>query len=115
MIIIGVDCAAQWTDTGVSIATYRRDSVTIHQAWKGSKDLPHRLGDVLADSKTVLLALDAPLGWPTALGLDLARHAAGQELRAVPDQLFSRETDRFLRTPVSASGEGSAPTRVRCL
>lgn len=97
MIIVGVDCAAQWNRTGVSIARYRGNSVTIQQAWKGTKDLPQRLADVLADSETALLALDAPLGWPTPLGLDLVRHAAGQELSELPDQLFIRDTDRFVR------------------
>ena len=97
MIIVGVDCAAQWHRTGVSIARYQGNSVKIHQAWTGKKDLPQRLADVLADSETALLALDAPLGWPTALGRDLVHHVAGQELSELPDRLFSRDTDRFVR------------------
>jgi predicted nuclease with RNAse H fold len=97
VIIVGVDCAAQWTHTGVSVATYENDCVTIGEAWKGRKDLPERLCNILIAADTALLALDAPLGWPAALGSHLLHHSAGCELSELPDQLFSRETDRFVQ------------------
>jgi hypothetical protein len=44
-----------------------------------------------------LIAIDAPLGWPTTLGKSLATHRAGQVLRADPEMLFRRFTDHTVR------------------
>ncbi len=44
-----------------------------------------------------LLALDAPLGWPAALGQYLVQHQAGDPLPIDPNLLFRRETDRVIR------------------
>lgn len=45
----------------------------------------------------VLLAIDAPLGWPAALGPALARHRAGSPLPLPANDLFRRETDKVVR------------------
>lgn len=50
-----------------------------------------------AASGPVLLALDAPLGWPTPLSDSVSAHRAGEPLAAEPDVMFSRETGRFIR------------------
>lgn len=44
-----------------------------------------------------VLALDAPLGWPSALGNALSQHSAGEPLAASADALFRRETDRLVQ------------------
>jgi predicted RNase H-like nuclease len=54
-----------------------------------------RVVDWIADDPRVLLAMDAPLGWPAALGDALAAHRAGDFLPVEPNQLFRRATDRF--------------------
>lgn len=46
----------------------------------------------------MLLALDAPLGWPAALGVTLASHRAGEPPEHAPDRLFHRRTDDWVRT-----------------
>ncbi len=46
----------------------------------------------------VLLALDAPLGWPAALGVALAGHRAGGPLEHTPNRLFRRRTDDWVRS-----------------
>ena len=46
---------------------------------------------------SVLLALDAPLGWPTPLANALINHCAGDEIEAEANDLFRRTTDRFIR------------------
>ncbi len=43
-----------------------------------------------------LLALDAPLGWPTDLA-SIATHSAGAAITAPRDRMFRRETDRFIK------------------
>ena len=45
----------------------------------------------------MLLALDAPLGWPAPLGDALAGHRAGDPLDASAHALFRRATDRDVR------------------
>lgn len=43
-----------------------------------------------------LLALDAPLGWPTDLSC-IANHSAGAAIATPRDLMFRRETDRFIK------------------
>jgi predicted nuclease with RNAse H fold len=43
-----------------------------------------------------VIALDAPLGWPAALGDALFSHRAGETIDAEAEHLFRRETDRFV-------------------
>lgn len=49
-----------------------------------------------APAARCLLALDAPLGWPTDLAV-IANHSAGAPLDASRDQMFRRDTDRFIK------------------
>ncbi len=55
-----------------------------------------------------LLALDAPLGWPTSLGETLIDHEAGQQVAVDSDKLFHRETDTRIKLP-----SGRKPLEVR--
>ena len=43
--------------------------------------------------QAVLLAMDAPLGWPDSMGAALVGHTAGMPLSASADRMFQRETD----------------------
>ena len=52
------------------------------------------------DSSRVLLALDAPLGWPAPLSKALASHEAGAALAVQPNDLFRRLTDRVVRDKI---------------
>jgi hypothetical protein len=45
----------------------------------------------------VLVAIDAPLGWPGELGQSLALHKAGGPIDRAANSMFRRETDRFIR------------------
>lgn len=51
----------------------------------------------LSNRQPVLLALDAPLGWPTDLGSSLSRHHAGDVITPSPERLFSRYTDTEIK------------------
>ena len=44
-----------------------------------------------------MLALDAPLGWPVAMGTTLRRHQAGGSVDVSPDRMFKRITDRCVK------------------
>lgn len=63
----------------------------------------------------VLIALDAPLGWPVALGQALASHRAGEPVHVQANELFRRETDREIRrrfgkTPLDVGADRIART-----
>ena len=47
-----------------------------------------------------VIAIDAPLGWPSALGTALSRHQAGGPLVDEAHLLFRRATDRFIKARV---------------
>jgi predicted RNase H-like nuclease len=51
----------------------------------------------LREAKQVLLAFDAPLGWPQALGTALYQHRAGGSLPPQADPLFRRATDQWVK------------------
>lgn len=55
------------------------------------------LTDCMNDGGRVLLALDAPLGWPKPLGCHLVEHRAGEKIPEKSDVLFRRATDRFVK------------------
>lgn len=55
------------------------------------------LAQWVSSAEHVLLAVDAPLGWPAPLGRSLLDHRAGEPLEPAPNDLFRRETDRFVK------------------
>ena len=66
-------------------------------------------------SDKVLLAFDAPLGWPDAMGNSLVIHQAGQEISSPANKLFRRCTDdeiynRFRIRPLEVGANLSART-----
>lgn len=61
-------------------------------------------------SPRALLALDAPLGWPAALGRELAGHEAGRSFAADAHTMFGRLTDdeihrRLRRRPLEVAAD----------
>jgi hypothetical protein len=67
-----------------------------------------------------ILSFDAPLGWPIALRRGLADHSAGEPLCGARDELFSRETDRFVhaqtgKPPLRVGADRIAATAARTL
>lgn len=72
------------------------------------------------DFKDVLFALDAPLGWPQALGAELRDHQAGGRLNSCADRLFRRDTDSFIKCrvgkqPLDVGADRIARTAVSAL
>lgn len=94
MQIIGVDCATVPGRTGVARGVWHPSGLTLHEVTVG--DPVSRLVPWCAEPGPTLLAFDAPLGWPAALGDRLVEHRAGGSLGASPDRLFRRETDRHI-------------------
>ena len=107
--IIGVDCATKPGRVGIARGRAESDALVIEEVVLGSKerDPASVAADWLAGRERVLLALDAPLGWPQALGPALSQHRAGAPIAASADRLFRRETDEEIRRRL-----GKAPLEV---
>ncbi len=50
--------------------------------------------------ETILIALDAPLGWPMGLGEVLQYHSAGSPADRCSNEMFRRSTDRYIKEKV---------------
>lgn len=97
-MLIGIDCATLPTKTGLARAEARgrRCRVTDAMLARTKDGLADTVAGWVSDADHVLIAIDAPLGWPTPLADELALHRAGEPLRGDPDRLFRRATDRHV-------------------
>lgn len=94
MIIVGLDAASDLRKFGVVVCRWTRGSLSL--LVHGTLDQPHVLDSItqqLRGADRALLAIDAPLGWPAALGQSLAHHQAGQGIAVAQNTLFRRATD----------------------
>jgi predicted RNase H-like nuclease len=98
--IIGVDCATVNSKVGLAFGRFADGRAIITEAYLCPKDKTVSEMIVAALQPPTLLALDAPLGWPAPLGRALVDHTAGKPIPAFPDELFNRETDRFIQQTV---------------
>jgi hypothetical protein len=113
--ILGIDCAVDPRRRGVARGRLRDGRCVVDSAWRGDRcDLPALVREARTDGP-VLLALDAPLGWPSALGTELGRHRAGAPVTATADAMFRRHTDRMVaarlgKTPLDIGADRIART-----
>jgi len=115
--IIGVDCATENSKVGVARGSLdggvaRINEVVVCDKERSAADY---IASWISSTDPVLLALDAPLGWPQPLGVSLANHRAGDELFVAPNDIFRRATDRFTqrtlgKTPLDVGADRIART-----
>jgi len=96
--IIGVDCAVDRKKVGMAVGLLENGRVRLlypppgpEFKWSGAG-----AGEIvkwIEGDDPVLLAFDAPLGWPRDLAPGLANHHAGDLVVAKPDKMFHRKTD----------------------
>ena len=90
--IIGVDCATRDNHVGLALGELKNKVGRLLTVDGGDPvEIISRWCD---EGSPSLIALDAPLGWPSALADGLTRHHAGQPLGDCADELFHRATDR---------------------
>lgn len=111
ILLIGIDCATKANKVGIAMGSLAEDGrVIVTDAWRGSAakggDWQAVVKQRVEAATNVLIALDAPLGWPRAMGAALAVHKAGASIDLPPsshskvspdDQMFVRETDLMVR------------------
>ena len=101
MLLIGLDAASQLSNFGFAIGSVESDKVSIKEAGIIGDDeyaIEDMIANHLRDADRAVVAIDAPLGWPAALGNALVPHAAGDNLSVEKNSLFKRNTDKTVRS-----------------
>jgi predicted nuclease with RNAse H fold len=120
--LLGIDCATQPEKVGLALAEQNGAGVRILRCAKASKSAqPATIAaEWLAGCDGVLIALDAPLGWPRSLGQCLSTHKAGLPTGVDSNHMFSRNTDmdifrRLGKRPLEVGADRIARTAVSAL
>lgn len=100
--IIGIDCATNDKKVGIARGLLSANNLEIDLITKptAKSSIGNTISPWLGRTTTTLLAMDAPLGWPIDLGSSLTQHQAGNYIPINSNQLFRRETDRFIKSRV---------------
>ncbi len=118
--LVGIDCATEARNVGLALATWNESGIVLREvaclrSWGA-------ITETVASWCTpgTLLALDAPLGWPTPMGEALASHMAGAPIEAPTNALFRRATDDFVarhvgKRPLDVGADRIARTAHRAL
>jgi hypothetical protein len=98
--LIGVDCAVQAKGIGIAVGICSEGAVTIDEILVGPNDPAQVLAPIIQANGPALLAFDSPLGWPKPMGQLLIVHQASAALAVDANDLFRRETDRFVKRKI---------------
>lgn len=100
--IIGIDCATDRKKVGISLGYVIGNELIIDQVLKptGNESVSDVVSNWIAEDMPTLLAIDAPLGWPESLGKNLIAHIAGNTISCESNDMFRRETDRFIKREI---------------
>ena len=101
--IIGIDCATEPKKIGLALGEWSEHRLHISEVTivgDGIDALIAKIGAwVSGYDGPVLIAIDAPLGWPQGMRTALKDHAAGESLVVTDDHaMFRRTTDRAIKT-----------------
>ena len=128
--IVGIDMAVDRRSIAIARASYSDAQATfvIDELVLGAALSPPDVDDRLVETVLTmgpaiaeriagptLLAMDAPLGWPTTLARVLAEHQAGQPLALEVrqrDRMFVRRTDREITERFGRAGISVRPLEV---
>ena len=107
--IIGIDCAVRAKRTGLALGVFKRRRVEVSEVRVGEShdSIVRVVANWIAETKNPLVALDAPLGWPSELARSLSSHQSGAPIDAQANRMFRRLTDR-----VTKSQTGKLPLDV---
>lgn len=102
MHLIGWDCAVESKKCGIAFGDVIGGSLVVESVEIGLSDkaLTGTIADHIISNEPCLLAIDAPLGWPSKLGEALRDHVASGALPHLSNDLFRRSTDRFIKKTI---------------
>lgn len=120
--ILGIDAAVDPRNIGFALLEHRSGRWRVTAAQTGTKDsdpaeAAHKLLNI---EQPLLVAIDAPLGWPEALKDSLGAHQAGTAMAHEANELFARDTDRHVqkatgRKPLDVGADRIARTAKAAL
>lgn len=97
--VIGIDWATKAANVGLCLAERRGQTLKTQKLLLGSEcsSPVSQIREWVEEFEgQVLLALDAPLGWPRPMGSILHQHQAGQGIGVEANRFFRRTTDTFV-------------------
>jgi len=91
--VIGIDAATQARNVGLARGVATPARIEVEEALTPSSN--EEAAETVAGwcRGETLIAIDAPLGWPRAMGRALASHRAGDVIEAPAHDVFRRRTD----------------------
>lgn len=117
MIVIGLDCATEDSKVGLALGKYDAGAIKVLaiEICSRERTAASVITTWLDGAEDALLAIDAPLGWPLQLAGSLSSHQAGATINTSPNDMFRRETDRFIqreigKTPLDVGADRIART-----
>jgi hypothetical protein len=119
--VVGIDCAVDARRTAVACADVQADRLEIREATLcGAKGVAQLACEMAGSEAPTLFAMDAPLGWPVAIGDALAQHRAGAAIMAAGHSFFRRRTDEIVKReagqqPLDVGADRIARTAVAAL
>lgn len=96
LTVIGIDCATEASNIGIALASTKNGQTEVADVQIGGRTMLEKLLNWIDEAGPVLLALDAPLGWPMAMGEELPNHRAGCRISVARNEMFRRITDRII-------------------
>lgn len=102
MQLIGWDCAVEAKKCGLAFGEITAKRLQVESVETGLSDeaLLDAIAERISATAPCLLAIDAPLGWPADLGEALGEHQAGGSIPSLANNLFRRNTDRFIKSAI---------------
>jgi len=100
--IIGIDCATNHKKVGFALGNFSGRTAKIKKVTVGSNEnsIIEVISGWMNENRPIILALDAPLGWPANLSKYLINHQAADPIYADPNLIFRRLTDRIVKREV---------------
>lgn len=102
MQVIGIDCATDPKKTGISFGIYLNGKMELKEVTIGNNNIS--IAEIIYNwidlDKKLLIAIDAPLGWPKGMSDMLCSHNAGDNINLSSNDLFRRETDKFVKKKI---------------
>ena len=123
--IIGIDCATEPKKIGLASGKWSGNRLHISDVTIGGDGIAAPISKIKAwlggHDDRVLIAIDAPLGWPKGMRTALKDHAAGEPLVVTDEHaMFRRTTDRQIKirlkkTPLDVGADRIARTAFTAL
>lgn len=110
---VGIDCSTDPQKLAVAVADRGR-LAALRCGSKNGTEPAAFIAKALEDHRPLIVAIDAPLGWPVAMGKVLHGHEAAQRIGIPRRDFFTRETDRCVQEATGVPPLWVGADRIAC-